>query len=393
MKGYLVLEDGTVFQAEAFGSPNRTVGEVVFNTGMTGYQEILTDPSYARQIVTMTYPLIGNYGINPEDFESRQPFVKGFVIKKLCQDPSHWQATHSIDEYLLAHDIPGLYGVDTRALTRLLREKGTLRGVLATSKDGPKSAHEPLDANGGLVASSGQPRIPHLAPALQDWFRELQAEAQAFALTDAVREVTTPHAYHLEPQDGSRTGPRVVVIDFGVKQNILRILTQLGCQVTVVPATATAEEILALQPAGVLFSNGPGDPKDASDGINTAKALMETNIPLYGICLGHQILGLALGGDSYKLKFGHRGVNHPVKDHITGRVYITSQNHGYALNETSLPPEVIVTHRHLNDGTVEGIMHAQRPIWSVQYHPEASPGPEDSRYLFDRFLQALKQPS
>jgi carbamoyl-phosphate synthase small subunit len=360
---------------------------------MTGYQEILTDPSYAGQIVTMTFPLIGNYGINPEDFESRKPFVKGFVIKELCQDPSHWQANQSVNQYLTEHGIPGIHGIDTRALTRLLREKGTLRGVLATAKDGPKTAHATLNANGGLIAWSGRWRIPDLPASLQDWLNELQSQAQSFALTQPVLEVTTPQAYHLEPQDGRGTGLRVVVIDFGVKQNILRILTQLGCQVTVVPATATAEDILALKPAGVLFSNGPGDPKDAPDGIAAAKALIERNIPLYGICLGHQILGLALGGNSYKLKFGHRGANHPVKDHVSGRVYITSQNHGYALDETSLPSDVAVTHRHLNDGTVEGMMHTQRPIWSVQYHPEASPGPEDSRYLFDRFLQALKQSS
>ena len=390
MKGYLVLEDGTVFQAEAFGSPNPSVGEIVFNTSMTGYQEILTDPSYAGQIVTMTYPLIGNYGINPEDFESHKPFVKGFIIKELCQDPSHWQANRSVTEYLTEHGIPGLYGIDTRALTRLLREKGTLRGVVATAKDGPQSAHDPLDVDGGLIAYAGHWRISHLSPSLKDWFNELQTQSQAFTLTQPVLDVTTAKPYHIEPQDGSKSGPRVVVIDFGVKQNILRILTHLGCRVTVVPATAEANEILALQPAGVLFSNGPGDPQDAPQGIATAKALMETDIPLYGICLGHQILGLAMGGRSYKLKFGHRGANHPVKDLITGRVFITSQNHGYALDETSLPSYVTVTHRHLNDGTVEGMMHSERPVWSVQYHPEASPGPEDSRYLFDRFLQALK---
>jgi carbamoyl-phosphate synthase small subunit len=389
MKSYLVLEDGTVFQAEAFGAPIWNVGEVVFNTSMTGYQEILTDPSYAGQIVTMTYPLIGNYGINPEDFESRQPFVRGFVVKELCSDPSHWQAHRSLNDYLTKNGIPGLFGLDTRALTRHLRVEGTLRGVLATADYGPAEANQDLGANGGLLALAGQWRVPHLPPSLRDWLMELQLKAQQFVLSRPVLEVTTPTAYHLEPQDGRSRGPKVVVVDFGVKQNILRILTSLGCQVTVVPATATAEEILALEPAGVLLSNGPGDPKDVPEGIATARILMAAGIPLYGICLGHQILGLAMGGNSFKLKFGHRGANHPVKDCLSGRIYITSQNHGYSLDESTLPPEVMVTHRNLNDNTVEGIMHTQLPVWSVQYHPEASPGPEDSRYLFDRFLTAL----
>ncbi len=391
MKSYLVLEDGTVFQAEAFGAPNRNVGEVVFNTSMTGYQEILTDPSYAGQIVTMTYPLIGNYGINPEDFESRQPFVRGFIVKELCADPSHWQANRALDDYLTKNGIPGIFGIDTRVLTRHLRVEGTLRGVLATADNGPAEANEDMGANGGLLALAGQWRVSQLPSALRNWLMELKHQAQEFVLSHPVLEVTTPTAYHLEPQDGRSGGPRVVVVDFGVKQNILRILTHLGCQVTVVPATATAEEILALEPAGVLLSNGPGDPKDVPEGIATAKTLMAAGIPLYGICLGHQVLGLAVGGNSFKLKFGHRGANHPVKDCVTGRVYITSQNHGYSLDESSLPAEVVVTHRNLNDGTVEGIMHTQRPVWSVQYHPEASPGPEDSRYLFDRFLSALER--
>ncbi|RKQ83530.1 glutamine-hydrolyzing carbamoyl-phosphate synthase small subunit [Brockia lithotrophica] len=389
MKGYLVLENGTVFQGEAFGAPRGNVGEVVFNTSMTGYQEILTDPSYAGQIVVMTYPLVGNYGINPEDFESRQPFVRGFVVKELCMDPSHWQANQSLSEYLARNEIPGLYGIDTRALTRHLRVKGTLRGVLATANEGPAEADQKLEERGGILALDGQWRIPHLSPSLRRWLTELQRQARAFVLSRPVLEVTTPTAYHLEPEDGRRRKPRVVVVDFGVKRSILRIMTNLGYPVTVVPATVTAEEILALDPAGVLLSNGPGDPQDVSEGVAIARTLITAGVPLFGICLGHQIIGLALGGKSVKLKFGHRGANHPVKDCFTGRIYITSHNHGYALEESSLPPEVVVTHRSLNDNTVEGIMHTQRPVWSVQYHPEGSPGPQESRYLLERFLTEL----
>lgn len=391
MKGYLVLEDGTAFQGDIFGAAGTTAGEVVFNTGMTGYQEVLTDPSYAGQIVTMTYPLIGNYGINPEDFESRRPFVRGFVVKELCQDPSHWQATQSVSEYLAAQGITGLAGVDTRALTKHLRIRGTLRGVLATPEAGdPPVAHTDLQAPGGVLAIAGDLRLD-LPRELLDWLAELQRQAQAYVLEKTVAEVTTREPYHLSAAPGTPgPHPRVVVVDYGVKQNILRNLTGLGCDVTVVPADTPARDILALQPSGVLLSNGPGDPKEITASIAAARELLETQVPLFGICLGHQVLGLALGADTYKLKFGHRGSNHPVKDYLTGRVYITSQNHGYAVDEKTLPPDVVVTHRNLNDGTVEGIMHKERPVFSVQYHPEASPGPEESRYLFERFLQALR---
>lgn len=398
MKGYLVLADGTVFQGEPFGAAGATPGEVVFNTGMTGYQEVLTDPSYAGQIVCMTYPLIGNYGINPFDFESRRPFVRGFVIKELCTDPSHWQAAQGLDGYLREAGIPGLAAIDTRALTRHLRVLGTMNGVLVTAgaeavsaaglPAAPDGAGRDLDAPGGLVRTPEAWRVD-VPPALADWFAALSAHAGAWRLEQTVPEVTTPEAYHLAGAGGG--GKRVVVADYGVKQNILRHLMGMGVDVAVMPADTPASGIMALQPDGVMLSNGPGDPKENTASIQAVRDLLEVpGLPVFGICLGHQVLGLALGADTYKLKFGHRGANHPVKDFITGRVYITSQNHGYAIDEQTLPPGVEVTHRNLNDGTVEGLVHRDRPVWSVQYHPEAAPGPEESRYLFEGFIHALK---
>lgn len=388
MKGFLVLEDGTVFQGETFGATGMSPGEVVFNTGMTGYQEVLTDPSYCGQIVTMTYPLIGNYGVNPEDFESRRPFVRGFVVKELCQDPSHWQANQGLDAFLKHYGIVGLHGVDTRALTKHLRVQGVMRGVLVTADESaPPEARADLGAPGGLVAMAGVPRVD-FAGALATWLEEQITVARTFTIESTVAQVTTDSPYSLSGANGG--GKRVVVIDYGAKQNILRHLTALGCDLTVVPADTPARAILELQPDGVMLSNGPGDPKEVTSSIQTVKDLLQTDLPVFGICLGHQILGLAMGADTYKLKFGHRGANHPVKDYITGRVYITSQNHGYAINEDTLPPDVEVTHRNLNDQTVEGMVHKHRPVFSVQYHPEAAPGPEESRYLFDRFIQSLK---
>lgn len=356
MTGRLVLEDGTVLEGEAFGAAGTSVGEVVFNTGMTGYQEVLTDPSYAGQIVTMTYPLIGNYGVNAEDIESWKPHVRGFLVREWCDLPSHWRSTGTLEGYLKEHGIVGLAGIDTRALTRHLRRQGTLRGVLTTD--------------------------PAADPAA------LAARAREWTAAGLVDEVSTREPYDLEPP-GVQAGPHVVVVDFGVKRNILRSLRNLGCRVTVVPAGGTADGILARRPDGVLLSNGPGDPADVAGAPEMVRGLLG-RLPVFGICLGHQILGLALGGRSFKMKFGHRGVNHPVTDLETGRSYITTQNHGYAVDPASLAGTGLsVTHVNLNDGTVEGMRHETLPAFSVQYHPEACPGPEDSLYLFNRFFDLM----
>jgi carbamoyl-phosphate synthase small subunit len=371
MKGYLVLEDGTVFEGELFGAVSTSEpisGEVVFNTGMTGYQEVLTDPSYYGQIVTMTYPLIGNYGINPDDFESRQPWVRGFVVKELCDTPSHWQAAQSLSSYLAASGVTGIAGIDTRALTRHLRSAGTLRGVLAG---------EPAAAGAEAGATGAGPAAACAG---------LAALARAFACHDHVLQVTAPQPYRIYGN-----GRRLVVIDYGLKTNILRCLLDADCDLTVVPATWTAEQILTqLKPDGIMLTNGPGDPADAGYAVETVRQLVaHGRVPIFGICLGHQILALALGASTYKLPYGHRGANHPVKDLGSGRVYITSQNHGYAVDERTLPDGVAVTHRNLNDGTVEGLLHRHLPVFSVQYHPEANPGPRESRYLFERFLSLI----
>ncbi len=360
MKGYLVLEDGSVFAGEGFGAVTEMAGEVVFNTGMTGYQEVLTDPSYCGQIVTMTYPLIGNYGINPEDFESRKPWVRGFIVKELCESPSHWQAAKSLSAYLAENEIPGLAGIDTRALTRHLRSAGTKRGVIVTTLSDVEPSAEQIEA----------------------WI----TKAQSFAMNDHVMQVTTPQPYRV-----FGSGHRVVVVDYGLKENILRSLSERDCDLTVVPANWTAEQIMELNPAGIMLTNGPGNPADAPFAVEAVQELMAAGMPIFGICLGHQITSLALGAKTYKLKYGHRGANHPVKDFTNGRVYITSQNHGYAVDDATLPSDVVVTHRNLNDGTVEGMAHMTRPLFTVQYHPEAAPGPQESAYLFDKFVALMEE--
>ena len=356
MIAYLALEDGTVLPGTAFGSEGRQFGEVVFNTGMTGYQEILTDPSYCGQIVVLTYPLVGNYGVNQEDYESARPWVRGFVIKELCEYPSNWRYWNQLERFLNRNEIIGLAGIDTRALTRRLRNHGTMRGMIATGE------HDPA-----LLVKDAQS-----SPAIS---------GQDLVTACAIKEAQTWG-------DGSL---RVVVVDFGAKQNIIRCLVQRGCTVFLAPPAATAEEIMSYRPHGVVLSNGPGDPKDVWYAVETTRSLIG-RCPVMGICLGHQILGLAFGGDTYKLKFGHRGSNHPVKDLATGRVAITSQNHGFAVDDTSLPgDEVLISHRNLNDGTVEGLRHKTLPVFSVQYHPEGLPGPMDSNYLFDRFLEMISE--
>jgi len=351
VEGKLVLQDGTVFEGlllEGLAGG----GEVVFNTGMTGYQEVLTDPSYAGQIVTMTYPLIGNYGTADAFEQSRQSFVRGFIVSELCELPSNWRMEGSITDYLMLRKIPCLYDVDTRAVTRTIRSHGTMNGriVLADADD-------------------------------TEVIRTILGETEP----DVVAEVTTPETYRIPG-----TGPHVVVMDFGIKRNILHSLSNVGCDLTVVPSRTTAAEILTLEPDGIFLSNGPGDPKAVTYAIEAIRALLGKK-PIFGICLGHQLLALALGGNTYKLKFGHRGVNHPVKDLRRNRVYITSQNHGYAVDETTVAAmDVTVTQRAVNDGTIEGMRHNSFPVFSVQYHPEAAPGPDDNVYLFDQFMKLMK---
>jgi carbamoyl-phosphate synthase small subunit len=354
MDAILALEDGSVFKGKGFGAGGRQWGEVVFNTGMTGYQEVLTDPSYCGQIVVMTYPLIGNYGVNKEDFEARRSYVRGFVVREDCRRPSNWRVSHTIGEFLSREGIIGISGIDTRALTRILRNHGTMRGILDTTGAGSAELVEQARRSPQLT---GQELVP------------LVATREAFTL----------------PGDGHR----VVLIDLGAKMNIARCLNQRGCEVVVVPPDSSAGDILALNPAGIMLSNGPGDPVDVPQTIQTVREIVGKK-PIFGICLGHQVMGLALGGKTYKLKFGHRGANHPVKDLVTGRVYITSQNHGFAVDADSLKGlDVTVSHINLNDGTVEGLRHNFLPVCTVQYHPEASPGPRDSEYLFDEFMTIM----
>ncbi|RAK23298.1 carbamoyl-phosphate synthase small subunit [Anoxybacillus vitaminiphilus] len=354
MKRQLILENGTFFIGEAFGSTEKMVGEVVFNTGMTGYQEILSDPSYCGQIVTMTYPLIGNYGINRDDFESIEPYIHGLVVKEVCKVPSNWRSEMTLEEYLKAKNIPGLAGIDTRKLTKIIRQHGTLKGAICD-----------LDVNVHEVV---------------EWLRSTNLP------NDQVKRVSTKRAY---PSPGR--GHRVVLIDFGMKHGILRELNKRKCDVIVLPYNATAEEVLRLKPDGIMLSNGPGNPKDVPEAIEMIQGVLG-KVPLFGICLGHQLFALACGADTEKMKFGHRGSNHPVKHLATGKVAITSQNHGYTVNEQSLKQTRLeVTHVALNDGTVEGLRHLDYPAFTVQYHPEASPGPEDANHLFDEFISMIEQ--
>ena len=347
----LTLEDGTRFVGQSFGAQSDTPGEVVFNTGMTGYQEVLTDPSYCGQIVTMTYPLIGNYGVNDIDPESAKPQVNGFIVREVCEQPSNWRSEGGLDQYLKDNGIAGLSGIDTRALTRIIREKGTMRGIITQGE--PTS--EQLQAMKGYVCD-----MP-------------------------VDKVTCPEQYAYCDGD-----IKVAVLDFGLKRNIVRSLKKRGCAVTVFPARTRAQEILSGDFDGIMLTNGPGDPKENKEVIENVKQLIGKK-PIFGICLGHQLLALAMGADTEKLKYGHRGANHPVKDLNKDRVYITSQNHGYTVIEETLPSGCAVSHRNWNDGTVEGIAYSDHDMFTVQFHPEASPGPEDTAYLFDEFLCRMRK--
>jgi carbamoyl-phosphate synthase small subunit len=366
----LALEDGTVFWGKPFGTPGQTFGEVVFNTNLTGYQEVLTDPSYKGQIVSMTYPLIGNYGINDADLESQRPQVEGFIVKEGSQRASSWRAQSGLEAWLQRHGVVGIQGIDTRALTRHLRTRGAMRGAISTTDLDPDRLIASVQASPGLIG--------------RDLVCEVTCDAQ-FTWTDG--EWRWPAGYAKDVADhGQRY--RVVAYDFGIKRNILRKLVHMGCDVTVVPAQTTAAEALNLHPDGIFLSNGPGDPEGVPYAIDAIRQLIGVK-PIFGICLGHQILGLAFGGKTYKLKFGHRGGNQPVLHLATQKVEITAQNHGFAVDADSLPAAVEVTHLNLNDRTVEGMCHRELPIFSVQYHPEASPGPHDSWYLFERFRVML----
>ncbi len=361
MRALLALEDGTVFFGNTFAGEGEASGEVVFNTSMTGYQEVLTDPSYKGQIVTMTYPLIGNYGINSQDVESSRIQVEGFVVREYEPMPSNWRSEETLADYLNQKGIIGVEGIDTRALTRHIRLSGAMKGVISTNDLDPDSLVKKARASLGLVGR------------------------------DLVKEVTCHKPYQWPREHGA--GFKVVALDCGMKFNIARSLAQRGCNVTVAPAHTSAEEIRAINPDGIVLSNGPGDPDPVTYAVDTIKRLIP-EYPMFGICLGHQLLGLAFGGKTYKLKFGHRGANHPVKNLLTGKVEITAQNHGFCVDIESIKdPEVEITHINLNDQTLEGMRHRTLPILSVQYHPEASPGPHDARYLFDEFISYMDSKS
>lgn len=355
MKAYLILEDGTVFEGTSIGSSREVISEIVFNTSMTGYLEVLTDPSYAGQAVVMTYPLIGNYGICREDMESRQAWPDGYIVRELSRIPSNFRSGDTIDHFLKEQDIPGISGIDTRALTKILREKGTMNGMITTNGD--------YD------------------------LEEVKEKIRQYTVKGVVLKTSVKKPYVL-PGDGKK----VALLDCGAKDNIARNLNKRGCEVTVYPADTPAEEILKINPDGIMLSNGPGDPAENVGIIEEVRKLYESSVPIFAICLGHQLMALATGAKTYKLKYGHRGGNHPVKDLETGRVYITSQNHGYAVDEESLDPRVAVpAFVNVNDKTNEGLKYVGKNIFTVQYHPEACPGPLDSGYLFDRFMRMMEE--
>jgi carbamoyl-phosphate synthase small subunit len=371
MDAILALEDGTWFRGQAAGAEGEARGEVVFNTSMTGYQEVLTDPSYSGQIVTMTCPEIGNYGVSPEDVESRRPQVAGFIIRDESPISSNWRAAGTLRSYLVDNKIVAISDIDTRDLTRKLRSGGVMRGVIGTGNQLDEKA---------LIATANA--IPQMEGS------DLVSEVTTEAAFDWPRE--DPDEFGISPARVAKRRLKIAAYDFGMKWNILRRLSAHGCDVRVYPATTPASELLATKPDGVFLSNGPGDPAPLTYAIDNAKQLVASDTPVFGICLGHQILGLAMGGNTYKLKFGHRGANHPVKKLETGKVEITSQNHGFAVDPKSLPDDVAVTHVNLYDGTVEGLKHTKHPVFCVQYHPEASPGPHDADYLFDDFLELIE---
>jgi carbamoyl-phosphate synthase small subunit len=375
----LALADGSIFRGYSFGASVQTVGEVVFNTALTGYQEILTDPSYCRQIVTLTYPHIGNYGINPEDDESSGIFASGLIVKDVPKRVSNWRSVESLSDFLRRHKVPGLAGIDTRKLTRILRDKGAQNACLVAADFG-----QTIDEGAAVAAAKGFPGLAGM-----DLAKVVSAKA-SYPWAEGIWSLGSGF------EKAPKTRFHVVAFDFGVKRNILRLLADRGCKLTVVPAQTSAADVLALKPDGVFLSNGPGDPEPCDYAIAASKALIEQGIPTFGICLGHQIMGLASGAKTMKMKFGHHGANHPVKDHDTGQVLITSQNHGFAVDPASLPKNLRITHTSLFDGSIQGLARTDKPAFCFQGHPEASPGPHDIEYLFDRFMglmdQAVKAP-
>ena len=379
MNAVLALEDGTWYRGVAAGASGEARGEVVFNTSMTGYQEVLTDPSYAGQIVTMTAPQIGNYGVAAGDAESQAPHVAGFVMREASPVASNWRADGSLRDYLVRHNIVAIADIDTRALTRVLRSAGVMRGIIATGQVDPAELVEKARAIPRMEGADLVKDVTCASPF--EWRGRAATAGQADA-----------DEFGIAPEARASRRMRVAAYDFGVKYNILRRLDAYGCDVHVFPASAAASELTAIEPDGIFLSNGPGDPAALPYAVGNVRELVNTaDVPMFGICLGHQILGLAVGGDTFKLKFGHRGANHPVKELQSGKVEITSQNHGFAVDPDSLPSDVTVTHLNLYDGTVEGFRHTTKPIFSVQYHPEASPGPHDADYLFRQFLESMEK--
>ena len=369
-RAILVLADGTTYEGRSFGSEGTTIGEVVFNTGMTGYQEVLTDPSYCGQIVTFTYPELGNVGVNADDEEAARPFVIGAIARNISRRPSNWRSAQSLTDYLIEHEIPGIYGIDTRALTRKLRSAGAMNGGISTEL----SADDLLAQVQSAPSMAGQ----NLAATV--------STAETYEWTE-----TTPEVWEFSDGAKAATGAEytIVALDFGVKRNILRRLASYGCRVIVVPLGTSAEDILKHDPDGIFLSNGPGDPAAVTEGVETVRSLLDAGKPMFGICMGHQILGQAIGAETFKLKFGHRGLNQPCGMEQK-QVEITSQNHGFAIDAESLDPQIEVTHLNLNDRTVAGLRHKSLPVFSVQYHPEASPGPHDADYLFEEFIKAIE---
>ncbi len=391
----LALADGTVFEGLAFGAEGEATGEVIFNTAMTGYQEILTDPSYRGQMVVMTYPLIGNYGINEEDVESARPVLSGFIVKEVSPAPSNWRSTRTLNDYLKEHGVVGIHGIDTRTLTRHLRDKGAMEGIISTEDLTPEHLIARARSSPGLI---GRDLVREVTcPSPYTWSEGEWTWGRGYEVGDRTERKKADQLSLFSPPsaEGGRRY-RVVAYDCGIKRNILRTLVSAGCDVTVIPAQTSAGDCLAMDPDGIFLSNGPGDPEGVPYLIEAVRTLIGKK-PLFGICLGHQIIGLALGGRTYKLKFGHHGVNHPVKDLTTSKVEITTQNHGFAVDVESLraapggDDNILLTHVNLNDQTCEGLLHRKHPLFSVQYHPEASAGPHDSHYLFDRFVTLMRR--
>lgn len=393
MKAFLILEDGTVFEGTHIGAEKEIISEIVFNTSMAGYLEVLTDPSYAGQAVCMTYPLIGNYGVCREDCESKKPWPDGFIVRELSRVPSNFRCDISIQEYLSENGVPGIAGIDTRALVRILREKGTMNGMITTNADYDLEGILPkLKAytTGNVVEKVTCREKYTMAPS-----KDLSENGPISGSAVFVKEDYEAGRREMRPsmvKELNGAGLKVALMDFGAKRNIPHSLCQRGCEVTIYPAQTKAEEIIADAPDGIMLSNGPGDPKECSDIIKEIKKLYDTDIPIFAICLGHQLMALATGADTHKLKYGHRGGNHPVKDLATGRVYISSQNHGYVVDTDNLDPKIAVpAFINVNDGTNEGLSYTGKRIFTVQYHPEACPGPQDSGYLFDRFIDMMKK--